>query len=301
MNREWSRYYRQPALHDLEVLHARFVDHRFARHSHDYYVIGYVESGVQAFSYQGARHITPAGQIFLVNPGEPHTGEAATPDGYVYRTVYPRATLMQSMAAEVVTGTTIPLFKCAVVRDDALAARVARFHRAFADGEPSLAVESHLVSALTHLVRHYADRPRVRASGLNERDAIRRAREYINAHFDTDVSLSQLSALAHLSPFYFARAFTKAVGLPPHAYLEAVRIQKARELIDSGAAIADTAVAVGYADQSHFTCRFKRVLGITPGQFARDRRPRSPSVAVRCAEGSSQVVCASSGRRDTTR
>jgi len=278
MTGEWSRYYRQPTLHDLEVLHARFVEHRFARHSHDHYVIGYVESGVQAFSYRGTRHITPAGQIFLVNPGEPHTGEAATPEGYVYRTVYPRATLMQSLAAEVMTGTTIPLFTSAVVRDDAVAARVARFHRAVADGEPSLAVESHLVTALASLVRRYADGSRVSASRRDEQEAIRRAREYIAAYFSTDVSLSQLSTLAHLSPFYFARAFTKAVGLPPHAYLEAVRIRKARELIDRGVAIADTAVAVGYADQSHFTRRFKRVLGITPGQFARDRRPRCPPV-----------------------
>src|SRR5262245_11368987 len=278
MTGEWSRYYRQPTLHDLEVLHARFVEHRFGRHSHDHYVIGYVESGVQAFSYRGARHITPAGQIFLVNPGEPHTGEAATPEGYVYRTVYPRASLMQSLAAEVMTGTTIPLFTSAVVRDEAVAARVARFHRAVADGEPGLAVESHLVTALASLVRRYADGSRVSASRRDEQEATRPPREYIAAHFSTDVSLSQLSALAHLSPFYFARAFTKAVGLPPHAYLEAVRIRKARELIDRGVAIADTAVAVGYADQSHFTRRFKRVLGITPGQFARDRRPRCPPV-----------------------
>src|SRR5262245_46163027 len=185
MKGEWSRYYRQPGLHDLEVLHARFVEHRFGRHSHDYYVIGYVESGVQAFSYEGARYITPAGQIFLVNPGEQHTGEAATPEGYVYRTVYPRAMLMQSLAADVIGRPTIPLFKCAVVKDDALAERLARFHRAVADGEPSLAVESHLVSALTNLVQFYADGRRVRSSSrLIERDAIRRARDYINAHFD---------------------------------------------------------------------------------------------------------------------
>ena len=87
MTGEWSQYYRRGSLHDLEVLHARFIEHRFARHSHDYYVIGFVEAGVQAYSYRGARHLTPAGQIFLVNPGEPHTGEAATHGGYVYRTV----------------------------------------------------------------------------------------------------------------------------------------------------------------------------------------------------------------------
>ena len=49
MKGEWSRYYRHAALHDLEVLHARFIEHRFARHSHEYYVIGIVEAGVQAY------------------------------------------------------------------------------------------------------------------------------------------------------------------------------------------------------------------------------------------------------------
>ena len=74
MTGEWSQDYHRGSLHDLEVLHARFIEHRFARHSHDYYVIGFVEAGVQAYSYRGARHLTPAGQIFLVNPGEPAPG-----------------------------------------------------------------------------------------------------------------------------------------------------------------------------------------------------------------------------------
>ena len=49
MTREWSRYYCHAALHDLEILHARFIEHRFARHSHEYDVIGVVEAGVQAY------------------------------------------------------------------------------------------------------------------------------------------------------------------------------------------------------------------------------------------------------------
>src|SRR4030095_3317208 len=110
MTGEWSQYYRQPSLHDLEVLHARFIEHRFARHSHEYYVIGIVEAGVQAYSYRGARYVTPAGAIFLVNPGDPHTGEAATREGYVYRTVYPRLALMQQVAAEVTPRTVLPFF-----------------------------------------------------------------------------------------------------------------------------------------------------------------------------------------------
>jgi AraC-like DNA-binding protein len=271
MSDEWSRYYRLALLHDLEVLHARFIEHRFARHSHEHYVIGVVEAGVQAYSYRGARYVTPAGQIFFVNPGEPHTGEAATQEGYVYRTIYPRPALMQQVAAEGTGRSDLPFFTRAVVRDETLRERLVRFHRALAGGESSLSVESHLIDALAHLIRRYTDGSYSCSRALSERSAARIAREYIEAHYDLDVSLSDMAALVHLSPFYFARAFHKNVGLPPHAYLETVRIKRARELLLRGVPITDVSAAVGYSDQSHFTHRFKRLLGMTPGQVAHNR------------------------------
>jgi AraC-like DNA-binding protein len=276
MNTEWSRYYREPALHDLEVLHARFVNHTFARHSHDYYVIGCIESGVQAYRYRGERHLTCAGQIFLVHPGEPHTGEAATADGYVYRTVYPRVGLMQQLACEVGHRTGVPFFKSAVIDDEALAAGWARFHRAVAQRAPALAIEAYLVLALADLIARHGENRAAPRRMPTERAITRRAREYIDAHFDTDVSLSRLAATCDRSPYHLARAFSEDVGLPPHCYLHAVRIRRARELLDADVPISEVSIAVGYADQSHLTHRFKRLLGITPAQYAcRERTKRT--------------------------
>ena len=209
---EWTQYYRQAALHDLEVLHARFIEHRFARHSHEYYVIGVVEAGVQAFCYRGARHVTPAGQVFVVNPGEPHTGEAATQSGYVYRTVYPRPALMQQVAADVTVGAALPFFTRAVIHDESLSDRLVRFHRAIAAGAPSLSLESHLIDALAHLIRRYADDWRSRSHGLSERSAVRRAREYIDAHYDVEVSLTELAAMVDLSPSILPGPFRERSG-----------------------------------------------------------------------------------------
>ena len=234
-------------------------------------MIGFVEAGVQSYTYRGARHLTPAGQIFLVNPGEPHTGEAATHRGYLYRTVYPALALMQQVATEVTVRKALPFFTGAVIRDQSLRERLLRFHDAVAEGAPSLSVESTVIDALAHLIRRYADDRRSRSCGLNERTAVRRAREYIDAHYYADVSLWELATLIHLSPFYFARAFQKEVGLPPHAYLENVRVKRARELLLRGVLITDVSAAVGCADQSHLTNRFKRLLGMTPGQVARNR------------------------------
>lgn len=252
---EWTRYYR---LGDgAAALHARFVAHRYPRHAHAYGVVGLVESGAQSYWYRGGRHVTPAGQVFIVNPGEPHTGEAAKPTGYVYRTLY----LERS-----------PHVKDAVLSDADLAQSLARLHDALASGAPKLEQDTLLLGALARLARHAYAPAKVPRIGRESR-AVVLARDYIESHFDADVSLATLATLVGLSPYHFARVFEKATGLPPHAYLEGVRIAKARELLDRGESIVSSAISVGYADQSHLTRRFKRFLGITPGQYARAVRP----------------------------
>jgi AraC-like DNA-binding protein len=275
MPSEWTRYYHEPAWHDLSVLHARFCEHRFARHSHEYFVIGYVEIGVQAYSCRGARHLTAAGQVFLVNPDEVHTGEAASPGGYVYRTVYPRPALVEQVAEDVTGRRKLPFFKEAVVRDQVLGRRLMAFHREIAAGGSRLATESLLVAALARLILRYAEKPSACVRVGRERAAVRRLREYIDANFARNLTLSRLAGIAGLSRFHLARVFASETGVPAHAYLEMVRTANARRLLDSGSSIAEVALAVGYADQSHFTHRFKQVLGITPGQYLRAGKIRN--------------------------
>lgn len=270
MREEWTRYYHDSELHGLEVLHARFIEHRYSRHAHDYFVVALVETGVASYWYRGAQRVARAGQVSVINPGEPHTGEAVTPSGYIYRVLYPREEYLARVAADVGKEARVPFFKATVLQDLGLAGLISRFHRRLAEGAPKSECESLLLRTLATLITRHAD-PHV-ASRLvgRERPAVKKAREYMEANFGEDVSLSKLAALASLSPYYFARAFEREVGLPPHAYLESVRIQKVREFLDRGAPLASAALSVGYSDQSHLTHRFKRFLGITPGQYVRE-------------------------------
>jgi len=269
---EWSRYYRLDET--LEALHARFVTHQYARHVHDYFVVGLVESGAQSYSYRGTRHVTPAGQIFLVNPGEAHTGEAAASGGYVYRTIYPRTEFLARVAEDVGSCAKVPFLKGAVLHDSLLASLLSRFHKSLAEESPLVEQESLLLETVACLVRRHAD-PRVTAKSIGkEHPAVRRAREYMETNFAHDISLSKVAHVVSLSPYYFARAFESEIGLPPHAYLEGVRIRKAREFLDLGDSIVSVALSVGCSDQSHLTRRFKRLLGITPGQYIREGKIR---------------------------
>ena len=272
--REWSRYYRLAQPNSVEALHARFVAHRYPRHVHDYFVIGLVESGAQSYRYRGARHVTPAGQIFLVNPDEPHTGEAATPEGYVYRTLYLRTDMLATVAGNIGGRAQIPFFSEAVLCDPLLAELLGRFHDSLTEPGPSAEREWLLLETITRLITSHADtRVAPRRMG-KERPAVSRAREFMEARFANDLSLAAIARVAALSPFHFARAFESEVGIPPHAYLEGVRIRKAREFLDRGDTIVSAALSAGYSDQSHLTRRFKRFLGITPGQYARESKFR---------------------------
>jgi transcriptional regulator GlxA family with amidase domain len=100
------------------------------------------------------------------------------------------------------------------------------------------------------------DPPATSRSMGSERPAVRIAREYMESHFSENVTIPKLAALVSLSPYYFARAFEREIGLPPHAYLETVRIRKAREFLDRGCTVVSAALSAGYVDQSHFTHRF---------------------------------------------
>jgi transcriptional regulator GlxA family with amidase domain len=121
------------------------------------------------------------------------------------------------------------------------------------------------------IARHADIRGAPRPFG-REHAAVRRIRDYIEAHYDQDISLTGLAALVSLSPYHVARVFRAEVGLPPHGYLESVRIRRAQRLLAAGMPPAAVACATGFADQSHLTHRFKRLIGVTPGRYARQRK-----------------------------
>jgi AraC family transcriptional regulator len=80
--------------------------------------------------------------------------------------------------------------------------------------------------------------------------------------------MEQLAAVAHLSPYHFARQFKAATGLPPHQYIVARRVERAQQLLRRGDhSLAEVAARTGFSDQSQFCNHFKRLVGVTPGRF----------------------------------
>ena len=131
-----------------------------------------------------------------------------------------------------------------------------------------------LATALgVHLLREYAA-----AEGAGERvpgltgDELARLQRHVDGRLDADLSLDRLAAVIHKSRSHFARLFKASTGLTPHQYVVRRRVERARDLLRAGGAIAQVAAAVGFASQSHLCHHVRRAFGCTPGELADPRR-----------------------------
>jgi AraC-like DNA-binding protein len=110
--------------------------------------------------------------------------------------------------------------------------------------------------------------PAPQAHGGLSTGAMRRVREYIEAHLGDSMDLATLAAVAGLSIHHFARGFKQSAGVTPHHYLTQKRVERAQDMLaNSVLSLSEIAYAVGFSDQSHLARHFRQMLGITPGQF----------------------------------
>lgn len=134
----------------------------------------------------------------------------------------------------------------------------------------SIYVESaaHLLSV--HLLKYYStQKPVLRDDGDKLPDyKLKRAIAYIEENIAENISLSAIANEVGMSQHYFCRLFKKSTGVAPYQYVLKARIERAKKLLlQSPLSIAEIALEVGFANQSHFTQSFKRLTGITPRQL----------------------------------
>lgn len=272
MAAEVARYWQHAAVEGVDLLRARFITHRYGRHAHETYTFGLIEAGVEEFDYRGELLRAGAGAVALLDPDTVHTGQAGSPDGWTYRVLYPRVSVVTDVAAELGWRSGTPWFPATVVSDPASAVLLRSAHRAAEHGD-QLASSTLLTTALAGLLRRHAA-PGPGGAVIPEQQAPAAVREVCDLLQDRLVdppSLAELADLTGLSQFALLRAFRGATGLPPHAYLNQLRVRRARLLLDERRPAAEVAAQTGFADQAHLTRHFKRVVGVPPAAYQRER------------------------------
>jgi AraC-like DNA-binding protein len=276
MASEVARYWQHAAVEGVDLLRARYVTHRYGRHSHETYTFGLIEAGVEEFEYGSTLQRAGPGAVALLDPDVVHTGHAATAWGWAYRVLYPQVSVVTEVAAELGWRAGTPRFPQTVLYDPATATLLRSAHRAAEWGD-QLASSTLLTTALAGLLRaHAAAGPASGPSPVRKApDAVAMVRDLLAERLADPPSLAELAALTGLSQFALLRAFRAATGLPPHAYLNQLRVRHARRLLDDGLPAAEVAARTGFADQAHLTRHFKRVVGVPPAAYQRERLQRA--------------------------
>lgn len=272
MAAEIARYWQHAAVAGVDLLRARFITHRYGRHAHETYTFGLIESGIEEFEYGGQVLRAGPGAIALLDPEVVHTGHAATSAGWSYRVLYPEVSVVAEVAEQLGWRRGTPGFPQTVLYDSRSAALLRRAHQAAEHGD-RLASSTLLTTALAGLLTAHANVGTARTPPPVRRApaSVATVAELLEDRLLDPPPLAELAELTGLSQFALLRAFRAETGLPPHAYLNQVRVRRARTLLDQGVQPADVAFATGFADQPHLTRHFKRVVGVPPGAYQRER------------------------------
>ncbi|MBU3188117.1 PocR ligand-binding domain-containing protein [Clostridium bowmanii] len=103
---------------------------------------------------------------------------------------------------------------------------------------------------------------------INNCHIIQKSMEYINDNVSMNISLDSVAEHVYLSPAYFSKLFKKELGINFIDYLNKVRIEESKKyLTNLKISLSDIAHNVGFTDQSYYTKVFKKIEGISPGQY----------------------------------
>jgi AraC family transcriptional regulator len=223
------------------------------------------------------------GEFLLLNPGS--TANFTTRDASMLMLDIAPALILDSAVRTRMAARTsgILLQANAILNDSAVSRWAGDLAREMCETEIGHeAVITALVDQLViHLLRNYsilrrADNLELSRGGLVDR-RIRRAIDLMVAQLDQEISLKDMAAACYLSPFHFARLFKKLTGTTPHAYLAAVRIATAQQLLaETDLSVSQIGARVGYLSASHFAKGFRQATGITPRAFRASLVSRNP-------------------------
>ncbi|MFI6209967.1 AraC family transcriptional regulator [Streptomyces sp. NPDC051041] len=245
----------------VEVFHARFTEYAYPMHVHQAWTLLIVDDGAVRYDLDRQEHGTPHDTVSLLPPHVPHNGSPATPDGFRKRVLY----LDTSLLGADLIG---PAVDTPDLRDPLLRRRVGRLHTALARPGEELEAESRL-TLLGELLRARL-RPRSAPPAPRPDPPLaRRLRDLLDERLVPGIALTEAAALLQAHPAHLVRAFSTAFGIAPHQYLNSRRVDRARRLLLAGRPPGEVAAETGFFDQSHLTRHFRRLVGVTPGRYAR--------------------------------
>ena len=246
--------------------------HPYPRHWHDELHLCAYTAGAGYLECRGTTHLAAAGDLILTLPSEVHQNWVSDGQSVSFLSLYIDDRALTKAVLEITGRSDLAqLDLTRIVRDEVpLKQHFVRIYSAMESCASRLEAEAALLELVEVLLAAAPSRPH-RAEPLSMQ--VKRARSFIVERASQSISLAELGKIAGLSPFHLHRLFSRQTGMPPHAYQTLLRINRAKQLLRSGLPLSEVAATTGFADQSHFSRHFRRLVGVPPGRYSAEFQP----------------------------
>lgn len=260
-------FWRSSALPFVESRRASDSAACYAPHSHSTLSIGAVDSGESVFSRNGQRQKLVRGDVVLIPAGEVHSCNPADDGRWSYQMLYLDPAWIGGVVGEMGVFDAMVLNRLPPdVAPRRVHERLTQLNKCLFSSATDEDKEAALLVFVGDLFAEGRLRRKVRTGELDSA-RLRAVQALIAERCAESLSLDKLAREAGMSRYHFVRAFSRAVGMTPHAWQLDRRIERARGLLEQGMSLADAALQLGFADQSHFQRAFKQRVAATPGEY----------------------------------
>ena len=253
---------------DLNIEAYRFegVMQKFPNHFHDYYVIGFIERGQRCLLCKEQTYVIKPGDILLFNPGDNHTCQQISDEPLDYRCINIQPDSMRIASSEIMEKECLPIFTQNVLFRSELAVSLRELHQMIMEKGTDFKKEELFLFLLEQLITEYSHTAPASVKEVPSLE-MKAICDYFENNYSNAITLDQLSDLTGMNKYHLLHSFTKQKGISPYSYLETIRINHAKRLLEQGETPVDVAFLSGFNDQSHFTNFFKKLIGLTPKQY----------------------------------
>ncbi|HBG1423061.1 TPA: AraC family transcriptional regulator [Clostridioides difficile] len=250
----------------IEAYRFKGIMQKFPNHFHEHYVIGFIEKGQRYLSCKNKEYTTSTGDLLLFNPFDSHTCEQIDDKVLNYRCINIKPEIMKKTVFEITGKNYLPKFNQPVIFRSELVPLLQELHYIIMEEELDFKKEELFFFLIEQLIEEHTE-PNLQSNLENTNIEIQAVCDYLENNYAEHIILDELSTIAGMNKYSLLRNFTKLKGITPYRYLENIRVNKAKKLLEKGVEPIDAAIQTGFVDQSHFTNFFKNFIGLTPKQY----------------------------------
>lgn len=220
--------------------------HNFGPAIREYYLLHYIFKGEGTFWKEGRAHSVSSGDAFVICPDEVTTYTASETNPWSYcwlgfQTAGELSFLDQPVIRQAPVGYVFEQLRECCHQDD-----------------PGCRIYALTFELLWRLSQ------RSMVSGSHQGNYAVYARTHLENSYMTAITIEEIAKTLHIDRRHLTYVFRKTYGISPQTFLMELRMKKAREFLEKGYSVSDSAIMAGFADLSNFSKKYKAYYGICP-------------------------------------